>query len=298
MIVSELDEVLYWNSIGQLIEKIKFLQHQFFPDNTDQYQPEKVKFYLETISSRADFFERLAFYKMNGKPIWVSGKNQNIDDITLETIQKVYNYATVDNGKLRAEAMENAMRSWATHLDFYSNKVLSGSGNFILELTVGAGLGTAAVIKKMKNNDKHIGVDIDFRCAKNADGIGRYYQANALGVCCNLWDMPFEDEMFSIVCSHFGIDECREMPTIIKEAARVLKPGGKIVFACRNNGYIHHKRVFDLFNIAENEAVECLYDVRLYSNVIHLDEMAYQCHLTKKDFKQFEGNRCVVEYIK
>lgn len=36
----------------------------------------------------------------------------------------------------------------------------------------------------------------------------------------------------------------------------------------------------------------------LKTNVIHLDEMAYQCHLTKKDFKQFEGNRCVVEYIK
>lgn len=165
-------------------------------------------------------------------------------------------------------------------------------------MTIGAGVGTASVVQKMKHNDTFVGADIDFSCVKNADGIGRYCDANAVGICCNLWNMPFEDQTFSVVCSHLGIDECREILTIITEAVRVLKPGGRIVFACRNSGYLRHKNIFDLFDITEIDAIEYLHNVRLYSNQIYLDKMACQRSLTKTDFKQFDNNIYIVEYTK
>lgn len=298
MVISELDEVLYWYKIDHIVDKIKSLSREYYPNNPDKYYQEKTRFYLETIQSRTEFFNRLMNYEKNGKPIWVAGRNNSIDDISVENIQKSCDNITFENGKLRAEVMENAKKKWASHLDFYTDKILSESESCVLELTIGAGIGSSSVIQKMRSKDKYVGVDIDFSCAKNADGIGRYFKANAIGVCCNLWNLPFDDNTFSVICSHLGIDECREITTIILEAVRVLKPGGKIVLACRDSGYIRHKSIFALFDVAEDKAIECLYNTRLYANLSQLDEIAYQCHLVKTDFKQFDKNLYVVEYTK
>lgn len=298
MVISELDEVLYWNSIDQIVNKTNALVKNYYPDNPDKYFLEKNKFYIETINSKINFYDRLSLYKTHGKPIWICGKNNNIDNISSEQIQKAYENSKMENGNLRTEHMMFAIDKWATHLDFYSDKVLRYPDNFVLELTIGAGIGTASIIQKMKCNDILIGVDIDFRCAKTADGIGKYHNVKALGICCNLWNIPFEDETFSVVCSHLGIDECREIPTIINETVRVLKPGGRIVFTCRDNGYIRHKEIFDLFSIKEKEAIECLYNTRLYSNLFYLDKIVNQYNLLKNDVKQFNNNCYVVEYIK
>lgn len=298
MVNSELDEVLCWDCINKITDATINLKKQFYPNNPDEFYIGKQNFYIETIHTKVEFLNRILYYNKNGKPLWISGKNNSCDDISHEQLQKACQNATFENGKLRAEQTKSAIIKWASHIEFYTNKVLGKFDNTILELTVGAGVGTSSIVRKMSNNDLFVGMDIDFRCAKTVDGIGKYYNANALGLCCNLWNMPFNDETFTVVCSHLGIDECRELPRIISEAVRVLKPKGKIVLTCRNNGYIRHKAIFDLFNFSESESVQCLKDARLYSSLTDLDELMSHHKLIKTDFKQFGGDRYVVEYMK
>ncbi len=81
--------------------------------------------------------------------------------------------------------------------------------------------------------------------------------------------MPFSDNLFDVVCSHFGFDECREIPTILKEAARVLKPGGRFVSVSRHNAWLRRHDIFEKYDIGENEALKLMRKVRLYTDFEH-----------------------------
>ena len=121
--------------------------------------------------------------------------------------------------------------------------------HLIMEMTVGAGVGTNAIVRSMTSETYYVGVDIDFVCAKNADVIGRFYRKNALGMCASLWHLPFANDTFDVVCSHFGLDECREISTILDEASRVLKTGGKLVLVSRHNAWLRRSTIFEKYDI-------------------------------------------------
>ena len=130
--------------------------------------------------------------------------------------------------------------------------------------------------------------------------MGKYYGVTALGMCCNLWALPFEDSIFSAICSRNGIDECREIPSVLREASRVLRPGGKIVLSCMESGYLfgNNQKLFKQFGFDRKEAEQWLHDVRLYATWAQLDEIAEELKLTKTAFREFNDNHFVVEYTK
>lgn len=294
MVFLGLQEVLYWNEIPLLRETFDRLLDQYRPNaqNHAAYEKARDEFYKSTILGKEDFHKRIDNYKRNGRPVWVSGGSEYFAEISPEQMAKAFRYVQKERGR---ELAERPRGKWA---EPYAEKVLGDTPQRILELTVGAGSGTGAVASKMREQDTMVGVDIDFICAKNADAIGRYYKANLLGICCNLWQLPFSNESFSVICCQNGLNECREVPTILQEAARVLMPGGKMVMTLGANGYEKYRSLFELFEIGEEEGMMYLREARLYSTPEEIDNIMKPLGMVKSDDRSLENGGHLVEFIK
>ena len=98
------------------------------------------------------------------------------------------------------------------------------------------------------------------------------------------WFLPFADETFDCVCTHYGLDESREVAQIVQEAARVLKPGGRLVAVARANPYDRHKNIMSLFGITAEEFNLLCKKARLYSGIEDLIDTAltFRLRLTGK----------------
>lgn len=283
MIINALDEILFWNDIEKIKNKINDLDEKYYPDDPEVWYREKKKFIRQEIPNKKEFEKRLEYYAANGKPVWIASRNSSCDDLSLESVRKAVTSSSSFQKGL--ELAENCTAICAKNPEFWScyvNNVLFQEKNNILELTIGAGLGTGALMSKMKSEDLYMGVDIDFICAKHADALSKCFNVNGLGIATNMWNMPFDNEVFSSVCSSFGLDECREVPNILKEAVRVLKPYGRMVLACRapeNSWYSH----LEDYGFDEDEITYWLKKVRLYSDPDQIDDLAYECGLNLID---------------
>lgn len=275
MILNALDEVLFWEDIPLLREFISQNTEKYYPHDPNRFYKEKDTFFAKNIPDKNDFLRRLQYYAENGTPTWVSGRNQLSDDITLADLQKAIKVSsTVENGKKKAAQAEKIFANAPDFWNFYSDSILHVPNNTILELTVGAGCGTTAVMRNMKETDFYMGVDIDFACAKNADALAKYFSINGLGIATSLWNMPFDDEMFTCVCSNVGLEECREIPTILKEAVRVLAPNGRLVLHC-----IHAEKplwypYFTKYGFSMDEGRAWLKAVRLCAGINQIQELS------------------------
>ena len=126
-------------------------------------------------------------------------------------------------------------------------------------------------MRNMKNTDYYMGADMDFVCAKNADALAKYYNVNGLGIAASLWNLPFEDRMFTSVCCNAGLEECREIPAILREAYRVLAPKGRIVLHCLGWRKAQGRDLFDRYGFSEAEALRWLKAVHLYADPHDVD---------------------------
>lgn len=294
MVLLGLQEVLYWDEIPPLKSAIHSLLEQYHPNagNFAEYEKARDAFYTSSIHGKEDFRRRIDNYKRNGRPVWVSGRIQWINDIAPEDLKRAFRYVSPERGR---ELAERPRGSWA---EAYAARVLGDAPQRILELTVGAGGGTGAVAANMREQDAMIGVDIDFLCAKNADAIGRYYGVDLLGICCNLWELPFEDGSFSVVCCVKGLNECREIPTILREAARVLMPGGRMVMVLQGRTGYAYRSLFNLFGIGEEEGLSYLRDARLYSTPEDLEKTLKPFGVLKTYEQTLKNGDVLVEYAK
>lgn len=268
MILNALDEILFWDNIPVLKSFIKENMLKYYPDAPEKFYKEKNNFLRTKIPDKSAFISKLLHYSENGTAEWVSGRNGMSDDIDIVSMTKaIIKSSQVENGESKALQASKWQESDPDFWSYYSGNILHKESNRILELTVGAGGGTNAVMKEMSDNDYYMGADIDFICAKNADALAKYYKINGLGIATSIWNLPFENEMFTSVCSNAGLEECREIPTILDEAVRVLAPTGRIVLRC-----LHYEKTlwfecFAKYGFATDEAVEWLNKVRLYSDV-------------------------------
>ena len=268
MILNALDEVLFWDNISILKEFVKENTQKYYPHDPDGYYREKDKFLREHIPSREVFEQKLLAYIQDGTPTWVSGRNDLSDDIDAPSLTKAIRVSSrIENGKKKVQtASEWQMRN-PSFWQFYSDNVLHRESNRVLELTIGAGGGTNAVMSRMSDADEYIGVDIDFVCAKNADALAKYYHVHGLGMATSLWNLPFEDGMFTSVCCNAGLEECREIPTILSEAVRVLAPNGRMVIHSLREEKVLWYSDFQKYGFTGNETREWLRKVRLFTDV-------------------------------
>lgn len=267
MILNALDEILFWDDINLLKAFIQKNIKEFYPHNYEEFYKRKESFFASVIPNKAEFERRLENYAENGRPMWISGRNGLSDDIDTDTIIKAISVNSQRyNGEKKAEQASKWQKNAPSFWQFYSDSILHTKNNIILELTVGAGGGTNAVMRNMKNTDYYMGADIDFACAKNADAIAKHYEVNGLGIATSLWNLPFEDGMFTSVCCNAGLEECREIPTVLSEAYRVLAPNGKMVLHCLHWRKAQGRDLFDKYGFTEKEALHWLKAVRLYAD--------------------------------
>ncbi len=304
MVGNEWDDILYWEDYELFAQFCRELDRRYDtcnPAEYDKWCEERDAFYQRTIPTKEEFVRRFQWYALHGKPHWVEGHHKLINELTAEDLLRSYHYASDKNGAERVSAAEKARLGWASqHLPYYADKVCTPTSNGthkIMEMTVGAGVGTNAIVQSMTDGMAYVGVDIDFICAKNADAIGRYYGKSALGMCASLWHLPFADGVFDVVCSHFGLDECREINTILDEATRVLKSGGKLVLVSRHNGWLRRHSIFEKYDIGEEQACELMRQVRLYADFEQLNTLATERGFVKVDYVPFE-KWYVAEYQK
>ena len=154
MILNALDEVLFWEDIETLKQFTKENSRQFYPHDYENYQKNAKKFFRTIIPSKAEFISRLETYADIGQPIWISGRNKLSDDIDAEAMMKAISVSSkVSNGEEKAARASKWRENSPSFWNFYTDNILHQQENKILELTVGAGGGTNAVMQKMTEQD-------------------------------------------------------------------------------------------------------------------------------------------------
>lgn len=289
MILNALDEILFWENISLLKSFIHQNMLMYYPNDPENFYLEKDMFLKQHIPDKETFRSKLIHYSRNGTATWISGRNGLSDDIDINSMIKAIKASSqIENGKKKASQASKWQEANPNFWHFYSSNVLHNDSNRILELTVGAGGGTNAVMMDMHESDYYMGVDIDFVCAKNADALAKYYKINGLGIATSLWNLPFDDEMFTSVCSNVGLEECREIPTILSEAVRVLAPKGRITIHCLSQGKALWYSYFEKYGFTQAEARDWLCKVRLFSDVDQVKELLKINGLSLQDQKDDE----------
>ncbi len=89
------------------------------------------------------------------------------------------------------------------------------------------GCGTADVYKHLSDHIHYTGLDISTGMLAQAE---TKYPGQLTLVLGDAEALPFSDQQFDIVCSSLAVQWC-DLTKVLKEAYRVLKPGGKFVFS-------------------------------------------------------------------
>jgi ubiquinone/menaquinone biosynthesis C-methylase UbiE/uncharacterized protein YbaR (Trm112 family) len=211
-------------------------------------------------------------------------KNQKSDNkaqIPSSKLNEGLTYATPEIGKRRMETNNDMIKKWAFHLNDYANLVTEHKSGTIVELGTGACLGTYGVVDSGLGESKLISIDIDYSAASNAKGIAKYLEIENIvdPIVANFWYLPFKSESIDIVCSHYGLDEAREVSCVLSEISRILKKGGKFINVSRKDPTLRIKHDFGCLGFSEDEYINMARWAGFYSGMDDLVEVAKENNL-------------------
>ncbi|MDR2687958.1 MAG: methyltransferase domain-containing protein, partial [Oscillospiraceae bacterium] len=166
-----------------------------------------------------------------------------------------------------ASVRNNGKDGLSVWLPRYAELVHASKPSKIVELSTGAGTGTAAAADKKARDCAMLSVDISFACHGNTVAIAKYLgiKDTLLPVCANFWHLPFADESVDAVCSHFGLDESRELSATLAEVSRILKRCGRFINVSRSSAASRSFDLFEPFGFTREEMVEVCKTARLFA---------------------------------
>jgi len=257
----EIIEVLLWqfpDQIDELYAKI------------DWSQPNISPIYIEYISAllkdKKGILAAVCSYAGDDTAKWIIHRKASVP-VPREELK---NFTRWRNSKKHAAARLASVRGVGDKiwLPQYVEQVHAAKPPVIVELSTGAGTGTAAVADKKARGCAMYSMDISFGCDGNTVSIAKYLgmKDTLLPVCANFWHMPFADASVDAVCSHFGLDESREINRTIAQVSRILKLGGRFINVSRDSAASRSFDLFEPFGFTRGEMVEVCKAARLFAD--------------------------------
>ena len=285
----ELVEMILWEH-PDAIEAIYSDETQWRKDPNALYR----QTIRDVVGGKPEILHTVERYTAADTGKWLPKKSAN-QTISHSAKLDFLKYSTASNGKRRTQTVMTSI-----HKDAYTGyraMIAACASHQILELSTGAGTGTAIVAYVMPKDARLYTVDIDFSCLGNAAGIARYHEKTVFPVCANFWYLPFADASFDLVCTLNGLDESREIQRTLAEAARVLRPGGQFLVFSRKSAYMRQNRILaDFgFNAAETEAL--LRTCRMYASAEDLIERCREYHLHLTETMAFSSDETLTWVI-
>jgi len=285
----EIIEVLLW----QFPDKIEELYAKI-----DWSLPNISPIYIEYISAllkdKAGILSAVRGYAQADTAKWIIPKKGSVS-VPREEIERFRRRRRSRKAAAArvASVRNNGKDGWAVYLPAYVEQVHLSRPSVIVELSTGAGTGTAAVAGKKAPDCVMGSMDIGFGCHGNTVAIAKYLglQDTLLPVCANFWHMPFAQGSVDVVCSHFGLDESREIGVTIGEVSRVLKRGGRFVNVSRSSAASRSFDLFEPFGFTREEMVEVCKMARLYGDTQGLIDACAECGLALEERHVFPTAR-------
>jgi len=266
--------------------------------NSELYKEELNNYILTEFGKEGVFkiYEEYSKLSESQKLCWFATldkdqKKDNKTQIPSSSLKDGLTRSTAETGKKRLEMTDEMIHKWACHLNDYANLVTQQKSGVIVELATGSGFGTCGVINSGLGNSTLISIDIDYAAAANAEGIAKYLKINdkVNPIVANFWYLPLKNNSIDTVCSHYGLDESREITHILAEISRVLKSGGKFINVSRKDPTLRIKQSFDL-NFCEDEYVKLTHFAGFYSGMDDLKNEAEGYNLILDYCKEYTPN--------
>ncbi|MCL2494965.1 MAG: class I SAM-dependent methyltransferase [Oscillospiraceae bacterium] len=283
LFTTELQDVLFFREHEAYVRFKEELDAKY-PGSYEVRAAAAQAYRLERIGSREGFIARMEDYAQNG-----GADVTEFVPLRREDVFEALRNGTAENGAARREMAEGIAGGWAMHLRDYGRAVNYADNLAILELGTGAGMGTWAVASQLRPGSVLVSTDFDPLCVKNADGIARHLglQDRMTGLLANFRRLPFADASLDVACTHYALDEAREVPAILDEMTRVLRPGGRFILCARVNPWDRQKKFMEPFGIAPDECDALLKRARMHCGPEGLTEWAARAGLALLDRRDY-----------
>ena len=275
----ELVEMILWEHPDE-IEKIYADKEAWRKDPNGLYRD----YIRRLVGGKEEIRQAIERYAVADTGQWLPRRSSR-QAISLQEKRDFLQYANAKNGAHRLQTAQTSPSKDA--YQYYGELVAESGTKNILELSTGAGTGTATAANAMADDACLYTVDIGFSCHGNAVGIAKYLGKTIQPVCANFWFLPFRDEAFDLVCTLNGLDESREIQRTLSQAARVLKPGGHFLVFSRKSAFMRQRSVLEEFGFSQRETEDCLQKCRLYASAEHLIGLCREHRLELISSKEF-----------